>query len=75
VRRAASLRQGIGCREVSNLRSPCALSDLVVNKRLDLVDDLLYTLRQSLSVDVLQIPYPDWLSVALLQRRVNLFLL
>jgi glycosyltransferase involved in cell wall biosynthesis len=47
VRRAASLRQGIGCREVSNLRSPFALSDLVVKKRLDLVNGLLYTLRQS----------------------------
>ena len=45
-----------------------------VNKRLDLVTGLLYTLPQSLSVDVLQIPYRNWLSVPRKRRLVNLFL-
>jgi hypothetical protein len=31
----------------------------VVSKGLDLINGLLYTLPQSLSVDVLQIPYPN----------------
>jgi hypothetical protein len=49
-------RRGVGCREFSN---PGFLRHfaVVVNKRLDLINSLLYTLSQSLPVDVLQILY------------------
>jgi hypothetical protein len=47
---------------------------LVVNKRLDLINGLLYTLPQSPLVDVLQIPYRNWLGVPRMRRLVNLFL-
>jgi hypothetical protein len=46
----------------------------VVNKGLDLINGLLYTLPQSLSVDVLQIPYRNRLSVPQMRRLVHLFL-
>ncbi|HYP36010.1 MAG TPA: hypothetical protein VEQ62_06700 [Stellaceae bacterium] len=36
--------------------------DVVANKRLDLIDGLLYTLPQSLSVDFFK-SYLEWLSV------------
>ena len=49
-------RQGIGCREVLDPGLPRHFA-VVANKRLDLINSLLYTLPQGLSVDVLQIPY------------------
>lgn len=43
-------------------------------KWLDLINGLLYTLLQSVSVDILQIPYRKWLSVPRMRRLANLFL-
>jgi len=63
VRRTASLRARALDVVKSWIPVSCGVLDVVTNERLDLINGLLYTLPQSLSVDVLQIPYRNWLSV------------